>query len=119
MDRENRRDYILGDRADDEALPQLDRLREKPSLERIVSLVSEAFAGSDVTWARGRRSDDAGRAMTAYLARRHFGYPAKLIAQVLGYTHSSSVSHAVRRIESGTAQLKTTARRLGRKLRSR
>jgi hypothetical protein len=47
----------------------------------------------------GRRSNDAGRAMAAYLARARFGYAATDIARELGYRGASSVSHAIRRIE--------------------
>ena len=60
----------------------------------------------------GWRTNDARRAVTAYLARRRFGHPAGEVAKALGYRSGSSVTRAVARVESGTEQLRRTAAKL-------
>ena len=66
-------------------------------------------------WSPGRRSDDASRAVAAYLARRRFGYPAGEVAKALGYRGAGSVTRAVARVEPGNERLKHTAANLERK----
>jgi len=65
---------LLGQRPVDAALPQLAPLRCRPSLERIAATVAEHFGQDAAAWAPGTRSDDAARAVAAYLTRRKFGY---------------------------------------------
>jgi putative transposase len=108
--------HILGDRPDDPELPQLGRLRERPSLAMIVETVAAQFGHAEAGWRRGHRNDDASRAVAAYLARRCFGYRATDVATALGYAGPSAVSHAVRRIEQGTDPLRATAAALAQKL---
>ena len=75
------------------------------------------FWGSSTTlWSRGRRSDDASRAVAAYLARRRFGYPAGTVAEALGYRNASSIPRAVARVESGKQRLQRTVAELERSL---
>ena len=78
----------LDDRPTDHRVPQLEPIRRRPPLEAIIGVVGEHFLGlglgfrQDTTrWSPGRRSDDASRAVAAYLARRRFGYPATEVAQ--------------------------------------
>ena len=54
----------------------------------------------------GRRSDGIARGIVAYLARRHFGYSGKDVAAALGYSGASSVSQAIRRVESANTRCK-------------
>ena len=50
-------------------VPQLRALRPRPDLKRIAAVVAEHFGGCGADWTAGRRSDDAGRAVAAYLAQ--------------------------------------------------
>ena len=68
------------------------------------------FGRDPADWSRGTRSEDAGRAVAAYLARRRFGHRATAVAVALGY--GSAVSHAVRRIDNGPAELRRTVDRI-------
>ena len=53
---------LLGNRERDQELPQLEPLRARPALERIVAVVAERFGCKADEWASGRRSDAMGRA---------------------------------------------------------
>ena len=107
---------LLDEKPEDPDVPDLAHLRSRPTIRTIVAAVAEQFEVDPGDWARGRRSNDAGRAVAAYLARRRFGYPATAIAAALGYRDHGGVGRAVRRVEQGTAQLQQTARRLEEKL---
>ena len=107
---------LLDDRPGDPALPQLPPLRCRPSLDRIVSTVAAHFGRDTSQWQPGRRVDDAGRAVAAYLARRHFGYAATEVAVALGYGSHGGVHNAVKRIESGSPTLKKAVRKLAREI---
>jgi len=98
---------LLGDLPDDAEVPDRQRVRARPPLEAIVAGAA-AYFGCDVQdWIAGRRTDDLSRAVGAYLARRRFGYPAGQVARALGYANHSSVSRAIRRVESaGRSALK-------------
>jgi hypothetical protein len=65
---------LPGARPADKALPQLAKLRPRPSLGAICAAVASHFGRAAESWAKGSRSDDASRAMAAYLARRRFGH---------------------------------------------
>ncbi len=65
----------------------------------------------------GRRCDNAGRAVTAYLARRHYAYPALQVAAALGYRGHGGVHNAVVRVESSAGGLQATLEEIKRKLR--
>jgi REP element-mobilizing transposase RayT len=108
---------LLDDRPTDRSVPQLERVRGRPSLEEIVGVVGEHFGVDATLWLPGRRSDDASRAVAAYLARRCFGYPAGEVANVLGYQSGSSITRAVARVEVGNRQLQRTVAKLERSLR--
>jgi REP element-mobilizing transposase RayT len=101
--------HLLGARSEAKGVPELKRLRLRPSLERIVTEAASRFGCDAERWSPGRRSDDAGRALAAYVARRRFGYSATEIAEHLGYRGPSSVSHAVRRVEQGPEALRAAA----------
>jgi len=107
---------LLEQRPADRGIPQLERLRERPSLEQILRVVGEHFGVAATRWAPGRRSDDASRAVAAFLARCRFGYPAGQVAHALGYRSTSSVTRALARIESGNVDLRQTAAKLERQL---
>jgi putative transposase len=107
---------LLRARPDDDALPQLARLKPRPTLARIAETVAAHFGHDARFWQPGRRVDDASRAVAAYLARRRFGYQAGEVAEALGYRGHGGVHNAVRRIESGSAQLRQTAKDLWRQL---
>ncbi len=107
---------LLKDRPADDALPQLGQLGPRPTLEQIAATVRESL-GCAAGWSAGHRSDDAGRAVAAYLARRRFGYSATAVAAALGYHGPSSVSHAVARVESGGASVQATVRQLEKEVR--
>ena len=64
---------LLADRQADQDVPQLERLRARPALDRIVSAVAEHYGCAADEWSSGRRSDGIARAVAAYLARRRFG----------------------------------------------
>ena len=106
----------LKDRPADADVPQLEELRPRPPLAAILTAVGEHFDRDPADWSRGTRSEDASRAVAAYLARRRFGYRATAVAAALGYGSSSTVSHALRRIDNGPAQLRRTADRIARAL---
>ena len=97
---------LLAGRSADAGLPELKRLRARPSVDEIAELVAGHFGRAPEDWSEGRRSDDASRAVAAYLARRRYGHPATLVAAALGYRDPSSVSHALRRIDDGPASLR-------------
>ena len=84
----------------DVALPELQRLRPRPSLAGIVETVAEHFGCDARGWQPGRRFDDAARAVAAYLARRHFRYPAREVRAALGYGSHGGVHNAVRRVDA-------------------
>ncbi len=108
---------LLRDRPDDDALPELATLKRRPALERIVETVAAHFGHDASTWQPRRRVDDASRAVAAYLARRHFGYPAVEVGPALGYRGHGGVHSAVARVETGSDELKQTVEKLARKLR--
>lgn len=103
---------MLSGRSPEKALPELKQLRPCPSLEHILGAVARYFRCRVADWKSGSRTDDASRAMAAYLARVCFGYSATSIAAALGYNGPSSVSHAVRRIQNGPKTLLQTAAEL-------
>ena len=107
---------LLDDRPDDVALPQLAPLRCRPSLDRIVATVADHFGDDPSQWQAGRRVDGAGRAVAAYLARRHFGYAVGEVAAALGYGSHGGVHNALNRIEADSATLKRAIRKLVRTL---
>jgi len=100
----------------DADVPQLEHLRARPPLEAIAAAVAAEFGCDVADWTPGRRCDDAGRAVAAWLARRRFGYTATSIAAALGYRDHSSVGRAVRRIDQGTPRLQQTVRRIQKQL---
>jgi hypothetical protein len=106
---------LLKGRPADKAVPQLARLRRRPPLEEIAAAVARHFRLDAAGWRSGTRSDDASRAVAAYLARRRFGYSAIEVAAALGYRSHGSVRSAVLRVEAGKG-LSATAEKLRRKL---
>ena len=99
---------LLSGRPADPEVPQLARLRSRPTLDEIVQAVTARFGVAEDGWAAGSRSDDASRAVAAYLARREYGYSAADVARALGYRGHSSVNAAIARVASGKRQLEQT-----------
>ena len=85
---------------------------------KIVAAVAREFGTKSGKWAAGSRSDDASRAAAAWLARRRYGYRAREIADVLGYSSHGGVVAAVQRIEAGSAELRRTIDKVDRRLAS-
>jgi putative transposase len=91
---------LLSKRPSDPAVPTLDRLRVRPSIEDVAAAVLGRLNSGSEQWATGRRSDSGGRALAAYLCRRRYGYSCTEIAAALGFVSVSSVSHSVRHVEA-------------------
>jgi putative transposase len=108
---------LIDERPPDTDVPQLKTLRRRPPLSEIVAVVTTHFGCDPTLWTTGRRSDDASRAVAAYLARRRFGYPAGEVAQTLGYRSHGSVRNALARVEAGDRQLHDVVTQLDAKLR--
>jgi uncharacterized protein YgbK (DUF1537 family) len=100
---------LLKSRKDDPEVPALREFETRPTIERITQAVCEVTAADPARWIRGRRNDDASRAMTAYVARVSYGYSSKAVAAKLGYSWHSAVHRAIGRVTSGG---KTMARTL-------
>ena len=77
---------------------------------------ADDFGYDEAPWTAGSRSEDAGRAVAAYLARVRFGYSAKSVAEALNYRDSSGVSHAVKGIKGATLELRATISHLEQEL---
>ncbi len=107
----------LSDRTLHSGLAELEKIQAQPALERIAAVVAKEFNGAKTLWTPGRRASDLSRAVVAYLARGRFGYPSRLVAQLVGYSHTSSVPKAVRRIaQSRDSALGAKIRRLEQQL---
>ena len=104
--------HLVADREADASVPQLGKLRDRPSLERVAEVVAAEFGCEDGAWSENRRSDNASRAMAAYLARRVYGYPCSDVAASLGDRSHGSIAHAVASVERGNDDLQETARRI-------
>jgi putative transposase len=102
---------LIKGRPADPALPQLAKLRLRPPLAAICAAAASHFGRLVDSWAEGTRSDDASRAVAAYLARRRFGYAACEVAEALRYRSHGSVRNALARVESD-ASLARTAEKL-------
>jgi REP element-mobilizing transposase RayT len=108
---------LLDATPDDREVPDLRRLKSRPTIPQILAAVADHYGYDQPGWAVGSRSDDAARPAAAYLARVRFGYSAKSVAKALNYRDSSGVSHAVKRIEDGTRKLHAAIDSLENKLR--
>jgi hypothetical protein len=97
--------------ADAESL-QLQKLRRRPSFATILTAAGEHFDRDPADWSRETRSYDASRTVAAYLVRRRFGYRARAVVIALGYGSGSAVSHAIRRVENGPAELRRSVERI-------
>jgi len=107
---------LVEEQPTDQSVPQLEHLRQRPSVQAIVRVVAAHFGVDATRWVPGRRTDDASRAVAAYLARRRFGHPAGKVAEALGYRNASSVTRAIARVESANQHLRQTAEKLERAL---
>jgi putative transposase len=110
--------HLLRRRSKARAVPVPADLRNRPSLERIVSAAAGRFGTDAAGWTPGRRADDGSRAVAAYLARRRYGYAVTQIADALGYASHGGVVAAIRRVESAGAKLLRMARELEKELSS-
>jgi hypothetical protein len=109
------RRLLDGRRADPE-VPQVEALRQRPALDRIVAVVAEHFGCAPEEWSSGRRSDAIGRSAAAYLARRRFGYSMVEIAETLGDSGHSGVGTAVARVEAAGRSIHETLATLEKRL---
>ena len=100
----------------DPAVPALEELRSKPSLETIRDVVAEEFGVDGADWSKGRRSDSTSRAVAAYVARRLFGYRSKDVAAALGYSSTGGVGQAIGRVEAAGSRCGKTVQELARRL---
>jgi putative transposase len=107
---------LIRPRPSDPGVPTLGRLRSRPPLDRTIAAVAEAFHADASRWIRGRRDDAIARSAAAWLARCRFGYPAKTVAEALGYRGASSVTQALRRVEQQMKRIAPTLATLARKL---
>ncbi len=107
---------MLDSQSVDPSVPQREHLRRRPALPQILEAVARQFGHDAPPWVPGTRSDDAGRAVAAYLARRRFGYPAKAVANALGYRDAGGVTHAIKRIDAAGANLRRTIAKIERRL---
>jgi len=103
---------LLADRPADRSVPELASVRGRPSLEQIAAAVAASFGCDASAWGPGRRSDDASRAVAAWLARRRFGYSAREVAQALGYASHGGVRSALARVEAAGRRIQATVARL-------
>jgi putative transposase len=97
---------LLSSRAVDHAVPALERLRARPPIDNIATLVLKRLGSGCEQWAVGRRSDSGGRAVAAYLCRCRYGYPCTEIATALGFASVSGVSRSVRRVEANMSEFR-------------
>ena len=95
---------MLESRPPDKEVPTLAKIRGRPDLGRVKSAVARIFGVAPSHWSAGRRCDDLGRAVAAYVARRACGLKAVDVAAALGYCNSSSVSTACQRVEDEMAK---------------
>jgi len=95
---------MVSDRAEDAELPALSRLRARPDMEGVLHGSAEHFGGDPARWVAGRRCDEMGRAVAAYLARDVCGARGPEIAARLGYRNVSSVAGACRRVQVAAAE---------------
>jgi hypothetical protein len=107
---------MLGGRAVDPSLPELETLRPRPTLEHIVMTVARSFGIDPSRWSAGTRTADASRAVAAFLGRRRYGYRAAEVAKALGYTSHGGVVMAVMRIESAGPALRRRVQQLEKRL---
>ena len=99
------REISRGDMAEQ---PDARAIRRKLDLEEIVSIVSKV---KGETWAEYRhRRGDWGKAMVMMAARRHAGVPNRTLAEWLGATADSAVTHAVKRLEGRMKKDRALAR---------
>jgi chromosomal replication initiation ATPase DnaA len=110
---------LLSDRTPDKAMPTLDRLRSRPSLEAIVAAAKIRMDAAAERWVAGRRSNSGSRAAVAYLCRCRYGYSCTEIAATLGFASVSSVSRSVRHVETNRAAYRRTLHELERQLEPR
>jgi putative transposase len=103
---------LLSDRARDKAMPALDRLRARPSLETVIAAAMTCTDAGAERWTAGHRSNSGSRAVVAYLCRYRYGYNCTEIATALGFASVSSVSRSIRHIEAN----RTAYRRMLREL---
>ncbi len=87
----------------------------RPLLAAIGRVVASHFGCLADSWAEGTRSDDAGRAVAAYVARRRFGYGVREVAGALGYRSHGGVHDALLRVE-GAPCLSASVERIYKKI---
>jgi hypothetical protein len=103
---------LLAKHKADAGLRELRARQPRPSLDEIVQAVCEVTKTNALQWVRGRRCDDASRAIAAYVARCRHGYPSVAVAARLGYAAPACVSYAARRVASARGRHAATIQRI-------
>jgi len=88
--------------------PDVRAIRRKVDLQKIVAMVSNVKGEPWESW-RDRKGD-WGTAMVMMLARRHAGVPNRALAEWMGATADSAVTHAVKRLEERMKKDRSLAR---------
>lgn len=96
---------ILAQRSSGKLPPSLKKSLKAPAMKKIVDAVCDVFKVDAKSWKSGTRSDDLSRAVAAFVARRTYGYKTGEIAGSLGYSGSSGVTQAVKRVESRVKEI--------------
>jgi len=90
---------MISQRDKDPGIRELNQLRVRPSLADVISAVSKRTRAASEQWRKGRRCDNGGRALAAFISRNWYGYRCTEVADALGYKSISSVSRSVRHVE--------------------
>jgi hypothetical protein len=99
------REEVRGDTTEQ---PEARAIRRKRGLQEIVDMVSKVKGGPWEAW-RDQRGD-WGRGMVMMVARRHAGVPNRILAEWVGATADSAVTHAVKRLEERMKKDRALAR---------
>lgn len=89
---------ILPSSGEPQGIPQYRQLSDRPPICEIIEAVCD-YVGEDCsTWGRGRRSNNSGRRLAAFLCHAVYRYSLKEVALSLYYVNGSSVSSICRRV---------------------
>jgi len=110
---------LLSKHGADHAVPALERLRMRPPIGSVATLVLRRLGSGSEQWTSGRRSDSGGRALAAYLCRSRYGYNCTEIAGALGFVSTSSVSRSVRNVEANMSKYRRLLSEIDQQLRKR
>jgi len=98
---------MISSRSEDSELPQLNLLRQHPTVKQVVEAVATYYGVDLSRWRGGRRDNGLSRAVAVYVARQITRESLSAICQVLGYRHVSSIGAAYRRVEKAIEDKRT------------